>query len=46
MGEEEQEQGGDQEVREARRLKENQIVLRAAYLEKENRVLKQVNKSE
>ena len=29
--------------REARRLKENQIVLRAAYLEKENRVLKQVN---
>jgi len=27
--------------REARRLKENQIVLRAAYLEKENRVLKQ-----
>ena len=28
--------------REARRLKENQIVLRAAYLEKENRVLKQV----
>ena len=29
--------------REAKRLKENQIVLRAAYLEKENRVLKQVN---
>ena len=29
--------------REARRLKENQIVLRAAYLEKENKVLKQVN---
>ena len=28
--------------REARRLKENQIVLRAAYLEKENKVLKQV----
>merc|ERR1712045_665068 len=27
--------------REARRLKENQIVLRAAYLEKENRVLKE-----
>merc|ERR1712102_22184 len=27
--------------REARRLKENQIVLRAAYLEKENKVLKQ-----
>jgi hypothetical protein len=27
--------------REARRLKENQIALRAAYLEKENRVLKQ-----
>merc|ERR1711926_21881 len=27
--------------REAKRLKENQIVLRAAYLEKENRVLKQ-----
>merc|ERR1719394_2099841 len=26
---------------EARRLKENQIVLRAAYLEKENKVLKQ-----
>ena len=30
-------------AREARRLKENQIVLRAAYLEKENRVLKEVN---
>ena len=29
--------------REAKRLKENQIVLRAAYLEKENKVLKQVN---
>ena len=29
--------------REAKRLKENQIVLRAAYLEKENEVLKQVN---
>ena len=28
--------------REAKRLKENQIVLRAAYLEKENKVLKQV----
>ena len=28
--------------REAKRLKENQIVLRAAYLEKENEVLKQV----
>merc|ERR1719499_2617293 len=28
-------------AREARRLKENQIVLRAAYLEKENKVLKQ-----
>ena len=28
--------------REARRMKENQIVLRTAYLEKENRVLKQV----
>merc|ERR1712122_205906 len=27
--------------REAKRLKENQIVLRAAYLEKENKVLKQ-----
>ena len=27
--------------REKRRLKENQIVLRAAYLEKENKVLKQ-----
>ena len=27
--------------REARRLKENQIVLRAAYLERENKVLKQ-----
>merc|ERR1712209_46046 len=27
--------------REARRLKENQIVLRASYLEKENKVLKQ-----
>ena len=29
--------------REAKRLKENQIVLRAAYLEKENKVLKQVH---
>ena len=29
--------------REAKRLKENQIVLRAAYLEKENKVLKQVS---
>ena len=28
--------------KEAKRLKENQIVLRTAYLEKENRVLKQV----
>ena len=27
--------------REAKRLKENQIVLRAAYLERENKVLKQ-----
>jgi len=27
--------------REARRLKENQIALRAAYLEKENKLLKQ-----
>ena len=32
--------------REAKRLKENQIVLRAAYLEKENKVLKQVNITE
>ena len=29
--------------REAKRQKENQIVRRAAYLEKENRALKQVN---
>ena len=29
--------------REARRLKENQIALRAAFLEKENKVLKQVS---
>ena len=28
--------------REARRLKENQIALRAAYLEKENKLLKKV----
>ena len=32
--------------REAKRLKENQIVLRAAYLEKENKVLKQVKITE
>jgi len=29
--------------REARRLKENQIALRAAFLEKENRILKRVS---
>jgi hypothetical protein len=28
--------------REARRLKENQIALRAAFLEKENKILKRV----
>ena len=32
--------------REARRVKENQIILRAAYLEKENKNLKQVKQVE
>jgi hypothetical protein len=31
--------------REARRLKENQIALRAAFLEKENKILKRVRKN-
>ena len=34
-----------QRSRQARRLKENQIALRAAFLERENKVLKKVRKN-